>query len=498
LVASFAVGGQCVHFSAEAEVPVVEEVEPDSVNGKKPKSGEEEKRERETLAEREEETIKSNNSFKKVYGVWDWGEQREFEAKDAILIYYEIQLGKIELNPAVVLDAKGIDLSTDSCDHQGAPLFEKVSEFFSVGTDDVGKDIFAGEDKYSKFSPYQIEVTTEPMTPEEVLNSSMVGELENFLENVSRPGASILGTRNQVTMIKENYENGYTFQYSLGVPLAKAGVLIANSGLPIFWERAQKVQGHEEYRSFLALAGMTIASVTKVGAGKCRRTKGYLEPWLVRTNFGDIAEYLYAEHGKDVLNNALKDVMAVANLKDPETTSFPSGVSDGKKFDELAVAAGFLDSADNLPTEMAGLCELAGKMLKDKMEVSKKVGPNYCKIQMKDGSVVDTEALNWTRMRPASPREWVEGVMQGRDLWTDAESELSQGSLSNSVFKSIGAWRMRNPGRVWVEARRRACCKGDFDTEVGLNYGFNIARDLDNPTKNVKKVAELAIKLFGA
>ena len=102
---------------------------------------------------------------------------------------------------------------------------------------------------------------------------------------------------------------------------------------------------------------------------------------------------------------------------------------------------------------MQGLCNLSAKMLRERT----RAGGCYVRVRNETGfgrAIIlrNSSHLLW----PASPKLWLQTLLQGRDLWTDSQSELSKASFSKKIFLSMGAWSMQTPGYVHLEKRTRA------------------------------------------
>merc|ERR1712232_216644 len=100
-----------------------------------------------------------------------------------------------------------------------------------------------------------------------------------------------------------------------------------------------------EYKALVGLAAMTVVSLTTQGNGRCRVPKGYVEPWLVRTNFADIVQYVKSKYGAAVLQQFPMDVLAVSQVA-ADAVTFPNGQFNIHKFPELAEMEGFVLGRD--------------------------------------------------------------------------------------------------------------------------------------------------------
>eukprot|EP00438_Fugacium_kawagutii_P016399 Skav204945 [mRNA] locus=scaffold2911:151983:165761:+ [translate_table: standard] len=77
-------------------------------------------------------------------------------------------------------------------------------------------------------------------------------------------------------------------------------------------------------------------------------------------------------------------------------------------------------------------------------------------------------------------REWLEGAQQGLDLMSDHDSPISQASLSKTVWKSMGSWRLsEDEPRIFLECRHARRCLGmkrkDWRTKLWRNVEDNCA-----------------------
>jgi len=135
------------------------------------------------------------------------------------------------------------------------------------------------------------------------------------------------------------------------------------------------------------------------------------------------------------------------------------GLSDYANFPEMAEIAGFVASRDSdyserlnasrpMPIEASELRGLAQEMIDNKDKVNKALENRPCGLW---GSSNDANSF--------TVGEWLDGVVEGIDIMSDADSPISKNSFSGVVWKSMGSWRMKKgDSRVYLECRNARKC----------------------------------------
>jgi hypothetical protein len=216
-----------------------------------------------------------------------------------------------------------------------------------------------------------------------------------------------------------------------------------------------------EYKAFVSLAAWTLKAVRS--CGNCAHPKRCLQPWLVRTHFGDLATHLQNKLGADALKNMFDDVLTAAGARSIDMI-LPHGVVDYVRFPEMAEMSGMvfprarLHNSDgegkdmkDMPTTPKGLLQLATEMVKQREHVSERLLKRGCGIH----------GPNAALSSELTAGDWLRGMYIGKDLMSDYDSPISQSSFSRLVWKSMGSWRMK-PGsnRVYLECRHTDLCLG--------------------------------------
>ncbi|CAJ1379917.1 unnamed protein product [Effrenium voratum] len=108
----------------------------------------------------------------------------------------------------------------------------------------------------------------------------------------------------------------------------------------------------------------------------------------------------------------------------------------------------------------AGLVQLAEKMLSRRAKVDQRLRGRACRING-HGS--------W---HAPTARQWLEGAVQGKDLMSDHDSPATKASLSSTLWRSMGAWRLSpEEPRIFLECRAPQTCLGyDWNQWKRLSY----------------------------
>jgi len=148
----------------------------------------------------------------------------------------------------------------------------------------------------------------------------------------------------------------------------------------------------------------------------------------------------------------------------------PNGTIDYLKLPEMAELSGMVYArnpllrpargvtAEDMPTDKAGLLSLAAKMIKNQRLIATRLHTRACSLHSRSS----IDATNFT------VQDWLDGLQRGKDLMSDHDSPLSQSSFSHMVWKSMGSWRMK-PGsdRVYLECRDTKECLSNTAPQPG-------------------------------
>lgn len=349
-----------------------------------------------------------------------------------------------------------------------------------------------------------VELTTRVVRPNTVLNSSLLSDIGDYLDQL-RQGRNIPDTnivissmrRASAQTIKNRPWSFYSLRalrserapllrvhYTVGLPFHRVMALmdlsreksvretVRDSGILC----AQYGDCDAEYRSFLIMA----TGVLKATDGPmchvpgCQYMKRCQLPWLVRTHFGDMTRRLRSRLGDAVVRRMPRDVLRVWG-GDPNKPLYPDGIMDYLKLPEMAEIAGFVSSRNGncprnatrqlMPSTRAGVLALAGAMAEDtpQEDVDAPLLNRTCNVYGKDPG-------NATKLTASM---WLEGMLEGLDLMSDHDSPVSRASFSHLVWKSMGQWRLRDDdlGRVYVECRHPSGCVG-AEAEDGVETGL--------------------------
>jgi hypothetical protein len=164
--------------------------------------------------------------------------------------------------------------------------------------------------------------------------------------------------------------------------------------------------------------------------------------------------------GMNSLQNMAVDVLEAAQVQKDDQV-LPHGVVDYLRFPEVAEMSGFVfpraesrqskENCEDIPTTPEGLLQLSSRMLKDAKGIHEAMISRGCGIH----------GRNDFRVSDFTAEEWLRGLLRGKDLMSDHDSQISESSFSHLVWKSMGSWRMK-PGsnRVYLECRHSDECLG--------------------------------------
>jgi len=112
-----------------------------------------------------------------------------------------------------------------------------------------------------------------------------------------------------------------------------------------------------------------------------------------------------------------------------------------------------------MPSSGSELLSLAQQMQASESTVEKRLAAASCDLHPGEDVPFSTTV---------TARAWLDGLLSGKDLMSDHDSPISQAGLSKVVWKSMGAWRMKDDGRVYLECRRSLLCLPEGATDGGL------------------------------
>lgn len=330
-----------------------------------------------------------------------------------------------------------------------AMSFESNYSEVSVGIDGTG---CCGLDYHQRLSAlYELETST--MSPQSFVNASFLRYMDNKMTK------------------KKDFTTNEVLQFTVGLPIDVIPTLffMANySKSPRTHETiistekfcARRPRGCEaSYKGLLVLATTVLAEARHCSRkGACPNPKRCQEPWLVRTNFGDMVTYLQRLLGNESMLAFPDDVLSIWG-GDADKAIYPNGFKDYLHFPEMAEIGGFVQSRlgkrdrskPRMPRSRTGLFKLARRMMHRRKTLERTIKHRKCGVWGLDPG---KEAMLLT------PRKWLQAMLSGQDLMSDEHSPLSQASFSHTVWKSMGNWRMQpqDPGRVYVECRAPTLC----------------------------------------
>lgn len=192
----------------------------------------------------------------------------------------------------------------------------------------------------------------------------------------------------------------------------------------------------------------------------CGNPKRGMDPWLIRTHFGDMFKFVERKLGEKALAQFENDVAYIAGDVDLNSPVVPNGLSDYLHFPEMAEVSGMVVSRDHemtktfkakrkMPITEKGLRLLAHRMLDDSVTVNHRLHTRGCGVFGQN----DDPSNNFT------VATWLSEMREGRDIMSDLDSPVSKNSFSGLVWKSMGSWRMdKHNGRVYLECRAPSMC----------------------------------------
>lgn len=425
---------------------------------------------------------------------------------------FELEYTRLRSTPDAILDALYWDLGSGSCSlGEDTPIWKNLSPWWSIATD--GGSVR----RQAPGNEINGELTTAAfVSPEEVLESGFIPSIEEIINKTTGTDDPIHGVSGVAGTTGPWPWKWMALQYTVGLPLEQMYTLMRYSAAHYIWERTEAQCGQQPtmYKAVVALAAMTAEGVSRhLDGGMCIHAKRYLYPWLVRTHHGDMVMYAREHLGDAIFTTFKEDVLTVSQAG---PVAFVHGVIDYLHVPEVAEVAGLVrprnginprvgdpetrrklrndscyledpphkehthfplvpDALTAMPRTRQGVCKLIQLIIKHQKGTAEAVCRLGCGLYFADGVVQPLQA--------ATPSEWLDGILKGRDVWTDPENPHVQASSSKLVFKSMGRWRMR-AGYVYLECHNQENkCLGNYtqtrfaDDPVGLKIA-EVAREV--------------------
>lgn len=397
--------------------------------------------------------------------------------REKLSLDFELETGvRMVLTPELLLIRGGFNVDHDP--------FPTVSKWFEVGIDGMGRK--KKKEGYRQQILSTMELESVPMKVNEVQDSSFLTELQNFLmamghdhkEKFLVPGSNHLHFLKGHNHMAPCY--GCHLQWTVGLPLAWVPALFSKAGSKPLQGVMQRLHNLPncnkdvkncplEYKGFVSLAAWVLQAAQHCNT--CVHPKRCMNPWLARTHFGDLANFVRSKLGESALDRFPDDVLEVADIQ-ADSLVFPRGIMDYLHFSELAEIGGMVvprstdlrvspPSRANkcLPDNDEGLHLLAKQMLQDKHQVDTRLRSRACGVYGVKNKTLTT----------FTARTWLQEILNGRDIMADSDSPLTNQSFSKLVWKSMGSWRMTPEGgdRVFLECRNPKYCLGKATLEDG-------------------------------
>lgn len=417
---------------------------------------------------------------------------------DSVSIDFEFETrAHVKLTPELLLSRGGIANYQTSNSVQGDEeglVWPNVSKWFSVGMDGSGLTNANGEWRQTLTGVIELESVV--MAPKEVIAGNFSRDVHSFLSRLRlhqqtdgdgfpMPFEGSKGIRislgdSWLRTIRDPDKpcSFCSVQWTVGLPLQHTAKLLRMSG-DSHWKEiltgadslcSQKEKGCQpEYHALLSLAALVLR---KLRGCRCGHPKRCMKTWLIRTHFGDLAMFVMAKLGQHELESLPMDVMKVGKLhgKDPV---LPNGVMDYLRLPEMAELGGMVfprnpslhesgkQMEQDIPTDIDGLLRLSKRLMQNHSLVDKRLMNRGCHLH-------NSSSL---RSSGFTVQDWLNGLLLGKDLMSDHDSDLSKSSFSHLVWKSMGSWRMKpGSGRVYLECRRTQNCLPGIMPQSGFFY----------------------------
>jgi len=426
---------------------------------------------------------KLKKHFKVVYGPCD--RCSTVEAGD-VTLDFELEPGiALIMTPALLAQRGGF--ITDATTGKGGDVdWPEVSSFFDLGIEGYGLPKRRPEiPKYRGFiqSPAgQVEITSHPLRPKDVLEG-LVPDLKAYLDQLGSHKVSAQlpasdnirytgGWRQQY--MHQNPRRYSPLHWTVGLELKRVPELLATT-FPEFGEKLDNLcqvgaaDGPgcaPEYQGVVGLAATVIRQ--SLGCKQvCSHPKRCQKPWLVRTHFGDMVDHLRQVVGDDGVQRLPDDILKVAGVEDGKNAVLFSHPREYWGLLEMAEYSGFVPSRlplkhrfqddvklqmQPMPSNGKELLSLAQRMQDSQSMVMQRLATASCDVHQDEVS---------QRTNHVYVHDWLQGMLQGQDIMSDHDSPISEKGLSKVVWKSMGAWRMQENGRVYLECRRSLLCLPD-------------------------------------
>jgi len=152
---------------------------------------------------------------------------------------------------------------------------------------------------------------------------------------------------------------------------------------------------------------------------------------------------------------------------DPDAPLYPQGIMDYLHFPEMAEVGGMVRArrgteniSREMPVEEDGLLQLASDMLshENREQIDNRLRGRRCEVN-------GEQPTTGTWMAP-SARQWLQAASLGQDLMSDHDSPTSKASLSRTLWRSMGQWRLSaEEPRIFLECRAPSKCLGKSDAK---------------------------------
>jgi len=286
-------------------------------------------------------------------------------------------------------------------------------------------------------------------------------------------------------------------QYTVGLPLRKVPLLFSqvqnDTEYPELLSRLSAVckrKGHtpcqDVYQGLILLVAHVLTRAAIMP--DCHHPKLQQGTWLVRTHFGDMMNYARHVLEQSEIEDLFGDALEVANLS-AYAMLHPHGIGQYFGFLDFAeIGGGFITrtnttgkaQASAVPTDPASLYRLAETVLEHRDTVNRNL------LAHEKACLVNGRRISkFPRGRPKlSAKEWLVGILQGKDLMSDRDSPFSAEVFSHTVWKSMGRWAMKGEGRVFLECRDHKPCLSNQELRLAdhteLNRVFGVAKVLSD------------------
>lgn len=411
--------------------------------------------------------------YQKFFAKYEKGEPRKYKGPithDDISVDFEMEKPQLVGGPNLFLKRGGITMpGFTMADFQ--PKREEARKFWSAGVDGGGPlldTVSGGGIGFQQQMFTRLEFSSEPIRPQMVFETPILSYMNEFL-------------------VQQNLSTVGRPQYTVGLAVERIPQLLALSDDGIVKQivsRTNKLcsEFHHGscspgYEGLVMMASHTLHSTiacVKRAEGECLHPKRCQRPWLYRTHFGDITNYVMKNAettGFDVRRYLVSDILAITGIPNPDDPLLGKEpkVMEYMHFEEMAEISGFVQgrtretclwarkgAPKTIPMDFQSLKEISQAMVDSSDSVDRRLRNRRCTIY---GAGDYEEELRFTS------RQWVEEMLNGKDLMSDHHSAAAQAAFSHTVWNSMGKWRLRDEdeGRVYLECRahsHRLCMRG--------------------------------------